>query len=290
MRRFAPVVVALALAGCSSEPAKAAPRDYPTAFRKLADEAAASLEKTERFKSDVLDLRGVLNRTAWRDLLTGDLESAFREALARHGFHVLARTDPKPSDRAAFAVQIYGLVDTVDGDWETGRCIYHFEAAVESPTSAGPARVVWSFQDEHAVSVIPPEPPHDPLHPSGKIGDVAIAAQKEFAAHLQKDDAVQVIPVADRTSRFPVLVLDACLRHELVAGGIPVVWRRAAGVDAPIGMGAASSPEKRVDLPSINGEVTDAPGGGAILTLKLERVNPATKKLEVVAQFDRKLP
>jgi hypothetical protein len=285
MRRFAPVVVALALAGCGSEPPnRETEHDVYRSFHELSDQAAASLQASERFKSDLLDVRGIMDRTGRRTASTASLERELRDALARHGLHVLARTDPRPPERAAVAIQIHGLIDDMDGDPKRGS-ITHFDAAVESETSVGPARIIWSFQCTF------PEPSTlpDEYRPAGWVDKAALDAQMQLAPHLEKVEAVQVTPVADRTSKFPVLPFDACLRHHLVSSGIPVVWRRAAGVDAPIGMGAASSPEKRADLPSINGEVTEAPGGGAILVLKLERVNPATKKLEVVAQFDRKL-
>jgi hypothetical protein len=282
------LVVALGLAGCSSEPPAndrlpTTPADPdadlhapPSSSKEIIKAAAADLRATERFKADVLDVRGVMNRSA-ESVATGDLEAELRRALADAGLHVLARIDPKPSERAALAVPVCGFVD---GDRDFLHL--HFEAAVESPTSAGPARVVWAF-DRTSTVVEKPTPGSEAVW-------ISRDAATDLTKHLSKDDAVQVLPVTDRTGKFPVLAFDACFRARLVRRGIPVVWRRAAGVDAPIGMGAATSPEKRVDLPSINGEVTEAPGGGSILVLKLERVNPATKKLEIVAQFDRKLP
>jgi hypothetical protein len=290
------LIVAVALVGCSSEPAQNDPA--PTArgpdddihsptsgmggsfVRAIFKDAAEDLRATERFKADVLDVRGLMDRSGHaRALNDGEpVDAELRRALASAGLHVIARADPKPSERAAVAIPVYGFIDE-----DPAFTQWHFEAAVESPTSAGPARVVWAYDRWVMTSA---GAKTSPL----KIDELSIAAAIDLAKNLSKDDAVQVLPVTDRTGKFPVLAFDACFRARLVRRGVPVVWRRAAGVDAPIGMGAATSPEKRVDLPAINGEVTEAPGGGAILTLKLERVNPATKKLEIVAQFDRKLP
>jgi hypothetical protein len=254
-------------------------RDLLKSFATL---AAKDLKASERFASDVLDVRAIQDRSD-ESVPSGELEEMLRREIAHEGLHTLARPDPREPERAKVALPVYGFVDGVR-DGESVWLFFHVETASEAPGAS--ARVVWAFDARARVKASKPTSVKAPF----KLDLHALATDAANAlAKLVKDEpCFEVQQPVDKTGRFPVQAFDAALRTRFVRRGLPLAWRRAAGIDAPPALASPRPPEKRLDLPRIRGEVEELKEGGAILVLRVERWTQANR-WEITGSFDRKL-